>query len=337
MADRCRSLTVRPRRSVLKRARNGAAAAGVTTRCGASSIATCTPTCRRRSRRRQRTASTVALSNPCIELWFILHFGDQTAHLEHDEAQSRSKKLLGCEKTLTPKALVELEGRYEDAGTRARNLDDKHLGDGSPRYSNPSSNLWELIDRIPRPCVPVTSQIAAGRRRGASCDRRVRVTVLSRRRGPTGAYGSRQTTEAASWKCPLTCGSLSSGPQAQTAADGDRDAHNPKVAGVNGHQVRGPSGRRRRVPGRPHSESIGQLARTGSMSTTASALAAPAYRHEGTNDHSEEEGNRPRVGSSTQRCQSRTGARSPGTGTASTNWQTRTGPMVSTMNGRRIR
>lgn len=90
----------------------------------------------------------VALSNPCIELWFILHFGDQTAHLGRDEARSRSKKLLGCEKTLPPKALVELEGRYEDARTRARKLDQKHLGDGSPRYSNPSSNLWELVDRI---------------------------------------------------------------------------------------------------------------------------------------------------------------------------------------------
>lgn len=96
----------------------------------------------------------VALSNPCIELWFILHFGDQTAHLERAEAQSRSKKLLGCDKTLTPNALTELEGRYEDARTRARQLDDKHLGDDSPRHANPSSNLWELVDRIRAPIRP---------------------------------------------------------------------------------------------------------------------------------------------------------------------------------------
>lgn len=92
-----------------------------------------------------------ALSNPCIELWFILHFGDQTANLGRDEAQSRAKSLLGCEKTLTPKALTELEGRFEDARTRARQLDEKHLGDDSPRHANPSSNLWELIDRIRAP------------------------------------------------------------------------------------------------------------------------------------------------------------------------------------------
>ncbi len=96
----------------------------------------------------------VALSNPCIELWFILHFGDQTAHLKRVEAQSRSKKLLGCDKALTPNALAELEGRYEDARSRARQLDAKNLGDDSPRHANPSSNLWELIDRIRAPLPP---------------------------------------------------------------------------------------------------------------------------------------------------------------------------------------
>lgn len=96
----------------------------------------------------------VALSNPCIELWFLLHFGDQTAHLERDEAQSRSKTLLGCEKTLTPKALAELEARYEEARARAHKLDEKHAGDDSLRHSNPSSNLWELVDRIRTQVLP---------------------------------------------------------------------------------------------------------------------------------------------------------------------------------------
>lgn len=96
----------------------------------------------------------VALSNPCIELWFLLHFRDQTAHLERDEAQSRSETLLGCEKILAPTALAELEARYEEARARARKLDEKHAGDASPRHSNPCSNLWELIDRIRTPVLP---------------------------------------------------------------------------------------------------------------------------------------------------------------------------------------
>lgn len=96
----------------------------------------------------------VALSNPCIELWFLLHFGGQTAHLERDDAQSRSKTLLGCEKTLTPKALAELEARYEEARARAHKLDEKHAGDDSSRHSNPSSNMWELIERIRTPLPP---------------------------------------------------------------------------------------------------------------------------------------------------------------------------------------
>lgn len=95
----------------------------------------------------------VALSNPCIELWFVLHFADQAAHLERDEAQSRSKELLGCEKTLTSRALAELDARFEDARARAVKLDEKHTGDGSPRQSNPSSNVWELVDRIRTPLL----------------------------------------------------------------------------------------------------------------------------------------------------------------------------------------
>jgi hypothetical protein len=34
-----------------------------------------------------RSGISVALSNPCIELWFLLHFQDRTAALERAEAQ----------------------------------------------------------------------------------------------------------------------------------------------------------------------------------------------------------------------------------------------------------
>jgi len=90
----------------------------------------------------------VAVSNPCIELWFVIHFEDQTAHIERRDAQSRAKELLRCGKSLSKDALDALAERYEDARARARSLDAKHAGDGSPRRSNPSSEVWKLIDHI---------------------------------------------------------------------------------------------------------------------------------------------------------------------------------------------
>ena len=91
---------------------------------------------------------SVAVSNPCIELWFILHFHEQTAHIERDAAQAISKKLLGCDKALDQEALRELMERYPGAKEKAVALDDKHRGDDRAAGSNPSSGVWRLIDRI---------------------------------------------------------------------------------------------------------------------------------------------------------------------------------------------
>lgn len=65
---------------------------------------------------------SVSVSNPCIELWFLLHFQGQTA--------------------------AALASHYEDARGRAQALDRKHDLDGSPPRSNPSSEAWRLIERI---------------------------------------------------------------------------------------------------------------------------------------------------------------------------------------------
>ena len=90
----------------------------------------------------------LAISNPCIELWFILHFQDQTAYLSRHNAQSAAAALLGCGKVLTRSAMDLLHDCYEDARDRAQRLDAKHEGDGSPPRSNPSSSVWSLIEAI---------------------------------------------------------------------------------------------------------------------------------------------------------------------------------------------
>jgi len=95
-----------------------------------------------------RSGISVALSNPCIELWFLLHFEDQRGEIHRHDAQRRSFEFLGCRKVLTPAALTELADRYEDARRRAQALDEEHDRNGSPPRSNPSTGAWQLIDKI---------------------------------------------------------------------------------------------------------------------------------------------------------------------------------------------
>lgn len=98
----------------------------------------------------EANAINLAVSNPCIELWFVLHYQEQTAFIERHAAQSRARNLLGCEKGLSDEALEQLAERYDPARARAKALDDKHGGDGSPPRTNPSSEMWKLIDEIRR-------------------------------------------------------------------------------------------------------------------------------------------------------------------------------------------
>jgi hypothetical protein len=90
----------------------------------------------------------IALSSPCLELWFLIHFEDQTAYLDRREAQRRSKEILGCDKVLTQSALDLLVTNYAMAKSRARALEQKHMGDGSSQPWNPNSDAWKLIEVI---------------------------------------------------------------------------------------------------------------------------------------------------------------------------------------------
>jgi hypothetical protein len=90
----------------------------------------------------------VAVSNPCIELWFLLHFEGQTAYIETQPAQKAAKEHLSCEKALSEAALEELVERLEVAKERAIRLDDKHQKDRTPAPGNPSSGVWRIVDSI---------------------------------------------------------------------------------------------------------------------------------------------------------------------------------------------
>lgn len=90
----------------------------------------------------------VALSSPCLELWFLIHFEDQTAYLSRREAQKRSKAILGCDKVLTQIASNLLVANYDQAKSRAQALAIRHERDGSPKPWNPHTEVWKLVDEI---------------------------------------------------------------------------------------------------------------------------------------------------------------------------------------------
>lgn len=93
----------------------------------------------------------LAISNPCIELWFLLHFADQTAYIDRRAAQREARAHLKCGKDLDDRALDSLAENFTLARERAQRLDEKHRDDGTPTPGNPSSGAWRVVDSIAKP------------------------------------------------------------------------------------------------------------------------------------------------------------------------------------------
>ncbi len=89
----------------------------------------------------------VAFSNPCFELWLLLHVRDRTAGLDRREAQRLATSLgLVSAKDVPASAWQLLESGYGAAKDRAIKLDERHELNGSLPRSNPSSDVWRLVD-----------------------------------------------------------------------------------------------------------------------------------------------------------------------------------------------
>lgn len=91
----------------------------------------------------------VALSNPCIELWILLHHEDWQASIASDACQNKCAKLALVVKKHLQKP-DELFAQYPSARRNAINLDQKHDRDGvtKPEDRNPSSSIYKLVDAI---------------------------------------------------------------------------------------------------------------------------------------------------------------------------------------------
>lgn len=88
----------------------------------------------------------IALSNPCFELWGLLHFREQSKALHRHEAQRDLRKLLGVkEDKLIP--LEKLHAGYGEAVQRARALR-KTAEATEQQRRNPGTNVDELTERI---------------------------------------------------------------------------------------------------------------------------------------------------------------------------------------------
>jgi len=89
----------------------------------------------------------LAVSNPCFELWLILHFQDQRAWLDNDEARRLRRKLDGSDdKGLETAKYMLLTSA---AARRAEALEQRHIKNGADfAKDNPSSGMHRLLAAI---------------------------------------------------------------------------------------------------------------------------------------------------------------------------------------------
>ena len=95
----------------------------------------------------RRVEVNLAVSNPCFELWLLLHHADCTAHC--DGYSDVAARLI---KHVPAYAKTRLDFRAHqpglaDAVTRPKRLDPS----GRRHDLNPSTNVWQLVERILQP------------------------------------------------------------------------------------------------------------------------------------------------------------------------------------------
>lgn len=85
--------------------------------------------------------TTLLCSNPCLELWFLLHYADQTTSITSQECVAKLKKLDGgyIKGKLQVSETIFLVKHLSEAVKRAKELS---------LYSNPSTAFYLLIEAI---------------------------------------------------------------------------------------------------------------------------------------------------------------------------------------------
>jgi hypothetical protein len=101
----------------------------------------------------------LAISNPCFELWLILHFEDHRRWLSNREASTR-RALLDRTSGKGVDGTVYMSQRYI-AGQRAAALDAEHVKNRTEfPGNNPSSGVYRLVASVSPPPVVVRQRSA---------------------------------------------------------------------------------------------------------------------------------------------------------------------------------
>ena len=84
---------------------------------------------------------TLLLSNPCVELWFLLHYKNQKANTTSEQCyREMSNRNKSYKKGYIDNKLKEkLKSKIDDALKRAKDLNENN---------NPSSTIYKLIDAL---------------------------------------------------------------------------------------------------------------------------------------------------------------------------------------------
>lgn len=85
--------------------------------------------------------SVLLVSNPCIELWFLLHYKNQTANINNTKCcREMTNRNRTYKKGIMDSKLKEkLTTKSSDAVKRAKNL---------KKFNNPSSTVYRLIEAL---------------------------------------------------------------------------------------------------------------------------------------------------------------------------------------------
>ncbi|WP_419946274.1 RloB family protein [Candidatus Poriferisodalis sp.] len=92
----------------------------------------------------------IAVSNPCFELWLILHYAEHSRWLDTSEARSKRRRLDGSEgQGLDTREYMQ---RRDTASRRALRLAEMHERDGTGfPDGNPSSSVHRIVQAIESP------------------------------------------------------------------------------------------------------------------------------------------------------------------------------------------
>lgn len=100
-----------------------------------------------------RDGINIAMSNPCIELWFLLHFKEIYAPLECKTANQKLEMFMFKYKkgSLKIEEFKNMNKNLNLAIKRAKKLNQKHKKSKHPIYSkmsNPASQIFQLVEEI---------------------------------------------------------------------------------------------------------------------------------------------------------------------------------------------